>query len=178
MLSYKKENLFGKNKVINNQQPAYSNYLIKKVLKDTNSIAIVGLSEKTNRPSYFAAKYLQNKGYKIIPVNPITKSKTILSEKVYKYLADIAQIPDMVDLFVKQDKIRSFVDEAIKIRPKTIWLQLGLTDDIGKKKASKIGINFIMNKCPKIEFARLSGELGWAGINSNLISNQKILLKK
>ena len=105
MLSYKKENLFGKNKVINNQQPVYSNYFIKKVLKDTNSIAIVGLSEKTNRPSYFAAKYLQNKGYKIIPVNPITKSKTILSEKVYKYLADIGQIPDMVDLFVKQDKI-------------------------------------------------------------------------
>ena len=84
----------------------------------------------------------------------------------------------MVDLFVRQDKIRSFVDEAIKIKPKTIWLQLGLNDDIGKKKATNIGINFIMNKCPKIEFARLSGELGWAGINSNLISNKKILLKK
>ena len=164
--------------MINNQQSANSNYFIKKILKDTNSIAIVGLSEKPNRPSYFAAKYLQNKGYRIIPVNPITKNKTILSEKVYKSLDDIEQIPDMVDLFVRQDKIRSFVDEAIKIKPKTIWLQLGLNDDIGKKKATNIGINFIMNKCPKIEFARLSGELGWAGINSNLISNQKILLKK
>ena len=164
--------------MINNQQSANSNYFIKKILKDTNSIAIVGLSEKPNRPSYFAAKYLQNKGYRIIPVNPITKNKTILSEKVYKSLDDIEQIPDMVDLFVRQDKIRSFVDEAIKIKPKTIWLQLGLNDDIGKKKATNIGINFIMNKCPKIEFARLSGELGWAGINSNLISNKKILLKK
>ena len=178
MLSYKKENLFGKNKVINNQQSANSNYFIKKILKDTNSIAIVGLSEKPNRPSYFAAKYLQRKGYKIIPVNPITKNKTILNEKVYKNLYEIDKTPDMIDLFVKQDKIRSFVDEAIKIKPKTIWLQLGLNDDIGKKKATNIGINFIMNKCPKIEFARLSGELGWAGINSNLISNKKILLKK
>ena len=164
--------------MINNKLPVYSNDFIKKILKDTNSIAIVGLSEKPNRPSYFAAKYLQNKGYKIIPVNPITKNKTILNEKVHKYLADIEQIPDMIDLFIKQDKIRSFVDEAIKIRPKTIWLQLGLIDYVGEKKASDIGINFIMNKCPKIEFARLSGELGWAGINSNLISNQKILLKK
>ena len=159
-------------------QPVYSNNFIKKILKDTISIAVVGLSEKQNRPSYFAAKYLQNKGYKIIPINPITKSSTILNEKVYKCLSDIEQTPDMIDLFVKQDKIRSIVDESLKISPKTIWLQLGLIDHIGEKKAKNIGINFIMNKCPKIEFARFSGELGWAGINSNVISNQKILLKK
>ena len=79
----------------------------------------------------------------------------------------------MVDLFVRQDKIRSFVDEAIKIRPKTIWLQLGLIDKKGEKKAKESGINFIMNRCPKIEFARLSGELGWAGINSDVISNKR-----
>ena len=159
-------------------QPVYSNNFIKKILKDTISIAVVGLSEKQNRPSYFAAKYLQNKGYKIIPINPITKSSTILNEKVYKCLSDIEQTPDMIDLFVKQDKIRSIVDESLKISPKTIWLQLGLIDHIGEKKAKNIGINFIMNKCPKIEFARFSGELGWAGINSNVISNQKILIKK
>jgi predicted CoA-binding protein len=159
-------------------QPVYSNNFIKKILKNTISIAVVGLSEKQNRPSYFAAKYLQNKGYKIIPINPITKSSTILNEKVYKCLSDIEQTPDMIDLFVKQDKIRNLVDESLKISPKTIWLQLGLIDYIGEKKAKDIGINFIMNKCPKIEFARLSGELGWAGINSNVISNQKILLKK
>lgn len=159
-------------------QPVYANNYIKKILQNTISIAVVGLSEKQNRPSYFAAKYLQNKGYKIIPVNPVTKSKTILNEKVYKYLADIKQTPDMIDLFVKQDKVRGLVDESLKISPKTIWLQLGLTDHTGEKKAKDIGINFIMNKCPKIEFARLSGELGWAGINSDLISNKKILLKK
>ena len=148
------------------------------ILKNTISIAIVGLSEKENRPSYFAAKYLQNKGYKIIPVNPITKRRTILKEKVFKYLADLEQTPDMVDLFVKQDKVRVLVEESLKIYPKTIWLQLGLTDFAGEKKAKEIGVNFIMNKCPKIEYARFSGELGWAGINSNVISNQKILLKK
>lgn len=159
-------------------QPVYSNNFIKKILKNTISIAVVGLSEKQNRPSYFAAKYLQSKGYKIIPVNPVTKSSTILNEKVYKYLADIEQTPDMIDLFVKQDKVRFLVDESLKVKPKTIWLQLGLKDHNGEKKAKGIGINFIMNKCPKIEFARLSGELGWAGVNSNIISNQKILLKK
>lgn len=164
--------------MINNTQPMYSNNFIKKILKNTISIAIVGLSEKENRPSYFAAKYLQNKGYKIIPVNPITKRRTILKEKVFKYLADLEQTPDMVDLFVKQDKVRVLVEESLKIYPKTIWLQLGLTDFAGEKKAKEIGVNFIMNKCPKIEYARFSGELGWAGINSNVISNQKILLKK
>ena len=163
--------------MINNKQPLYDNNFIKEILKDTKSIAVVGLSDKQNRPSYFAAKYLQSKGYKIIPVNPVTKSKTILNEKVYKYLLDIEQVPDMVDLFVKQDKVKDIVDEAIQISPKTIWLQLGLIDYPCERKAKKIGINFIMNRCPKIEFARLSGELGWAGINSNLISNKKILLK-
>ena len=164
--------------MINTTQPMYSNNFIKKILKNTISIAIVGLSEKENRPSYFAAKYLQNKGYKIIPVNPITKRRTILKEKVFKYLADLEQTPDMIDLFVKQDKVRVLVEESLKIYPKTIWLQLGLTDFAGEKKAKEIGVNFIMNKCPKIEYARFAGELGWAGINSNVISNQKILLKK
>ena len=164
--------------MINKKDPSYENYFIQSILRETKSIAIVGLSDKQNRPSYFAAKYLQSKGYKIIPINPITKSKTILNEKVYKYLGDIDEIPDMVDLFVKQDKVKDLVDKSIKINPKTIWLQLGLFDYTSEKKTKSIGINFIMNRCPKIEFARLSGELGWAGINSNVITNKKILLKK
>ena len=164
--------------MINTKILLYDDDYIKKILDITKSIAVVGLSDKQNRPSYFAAKYLQRKGYKIIPVNPVTKSKTILNEKVYKYLDDIDKTPDMVDLFVKQEKVRDLVQQAIKISPKTIWLQLGLVDYKCEKKAKNIGINFIMNRCPKIELARLSGELGWAGINSNVISNKKILLKK
>ena len=155
----------------------YNDELIKEILFNTKTIAIVGLSDKENRPSYFAAKYLKNRGYQIIPINPITKNKTILSEKVYKSLADLDFVPDMVDLFVKQEKIKRFVKEAITIKTKTIWLQLGLIDKKSEKIAHSSGINFIMNRCPKIEYARLSGELGWAGINSNIISNKRNLFK-
>ena len=138
---------------------------------------MVGLSDKENRPSYFAAKYLINKGYNVIPINPITKNKAILGQKVFKSLYDLNYQPDMVDLFVKHEKIEDFVKEAIKIKTKTIWLQLGLIDKKSEKLAKNAGIKFIMNRCPKIEFARLSGQLGWAGINSNYISNKRILFK-
>ena len=90
---------------------------------------------------------------------------------------DLNYQPDMVDLFVKHEKIEDFVKEAIKIKTKTIWLQLGLIDKKSEKLAKNAGIKFIMNRCPKIEFARLSGQLGWAGINSNYISNKRILFK-
>jgi len=156
----------------------YEDSFLKEILANTSTIAMVGLSDKENRPSFFAAKYLQNKGYKIIPVNPITKKKKILGEKVYKCLDDLNENPDMIDLFVNQNNIKNFVKDAFSISTKTIWLQLGLFDLEGEKRAKKKGINFIMNRCPKIEFARLSGELGWAGINSNVISNKKIVLKK
>ena len=112
----------------------YDDSYIKEILFTTKSIAIVGLSDKENRPSNFAAKYLKNRGYKIIPVNPITSKKTILGEKVYKTISELDFIPDMVDLFVKKERILAFVQEAIKIKTKTIWLQLGLID----KKSEKI----------------------------------------
>ncbi len=156
----------------------YADSLIRSILNSTISIAIVGLSDKENRPSYFAAQYLKSKGYKIFPINPFTKEKFILGEKVLRSLNDLKSAPDMVDLFVNKTKINCFVNEAIKLKTKTIWLQLGLFDLASEKKAKKKGINFIMNRCPKIEYARLSGELSWAGINTEVISNQKILLKK
>ncbi len=153
----------------------YEDNKIKDILAKTKSIAIVGLSDKENRPSYYAAKYLKNKGFKIFPINPMTKKKTILGEKVYKSLFDLNIKPDMVDLFVNQGKIEFFVKQALKIKTKTIWLQLGLIHKKSEIISSKAGVNFIMNRCPKIEYARLSGELGWAGINSNYISNKRIL---
>ena len=155
----------------------YADDYIKEILFTTKSIAIVGLSDKENRPSYFAAKYLKNRGYKIIPVNPVTNKKTILGEKVYKTISELEFIPDMVDLFVKKEKILSFVKESIKIKTKTIWLQLGLIDKKSEKIANTANINFIMNMCTKIEYAKFSGELGWAGINSNLISSNRNLIK-
>ena len=154
----------------------YSDDYIKKILFSTKSIAIVGLSDKENRPSNFAAKYLKNRGFKIIPINPVTNKTTILGEKVYKSISELEFIPDMIDLFVKKEKILRFVKEAVKINTKTIWLQLGLIDKKSEKIARSANINFVMNRCPKIEYARFSGELGWAGINSNVISNKRTLL--
>ena len=155
----------------------YADDYVKKILFTTKSIAIVGLSDKENRPSNFAASYLKNRGYKIIPVNPVTNKKTILGEKVYKTISELELIPDMVDLFVKKEKILNFVKEAIKIKTKTIWLQLGLIDKKSEKLTNDANINFIMNRCPKIEYAKFSGELGWAGVNSNVISNKRNLFK-
>ena len=106
----------------------YTDDYIKQILFTTKSIAVVGLSDKENRPSNFAAKYLKNRGYKIIPINPVTSKKVILGEKVYKTISELNFVPDMVDLFVKKEKILEFVKEAIKIKTKTIWLQLGLID--------------------------------------------------
>ena len=155
----------------------YDDAFIQEVLLSTKTIAMIGLSEKDNRPSNFAAKYLKNRGYKIIPINPVTKKKTILGEKVYKTISELEFVPDMVDLFVKEEKILAFVKEAIKIKTKTIWLQLGLIDKESEKIANTANINFIMNRCPKIEYAKFSGELGWAGVNSNVISNKRNLMK-
>ena len=155
---------------------SYNDDYIKEILLTTKSIAIVGLSDKENRPSNFAAKYLKNRGFKIIPINPVTNKTTILGEKVYKSISELEFIPDMVDLFVKKEKILKFVKEAIEVNTKTIWLQLGLIDKKSEKIARSANINFVMNRCPKIEYAKFSGELGWAGINSNVISNKRTLL--
>ena len=155
----------------------YTDNYIKNILYETKSIAIVGLSADENRPSNFAAKYLKNRGFKIIPINPVTNKTTILGEKVYKSVSELEFVPDMVDLFVKKEKILSFVKQAIKIKTKTIWLQLGLIDKKSEKIAHNANINFVMNRCPKIEYAKFSGELGWAGINSNIISNKRYLIK-
>ena len=155
----------------------YTDDYIKQILFTTKSIAVVGLSDKENRPSNFAAKYLKNRGYKIIPINAVTSKKNILGEKVYKTISELEFIPDMVDLFVKKERILAFVQEAIKIKTKTIWLQLGLIDKESEKIAKSANINFIMNRCPKIEYAKFSGELGWAGVNSNVISNKRSLIK-
>ena len=156
----------------------YDDEFLKTVLLQTKSIAIVGLSSDENRPSNFAAKYLQTKGYKIIPINPNTKKKKILEQKVYRSLFDLNFVPDMVDIFVSSEKILPIIDAALTIKTKTIWLQLGVINREAEKKVNKTNVNFIMDRCPKIEYARLSGELGWAGINSEIITSKKLRLAK
>ena len=154
----------------------YEDNFLRGILSTTKTIAMVGLSPEDNRPSNFAAKYLQTKGYKIIPINPVTKNKFILNEKVYKNLLDLEFAPDMVDFFIKSEKVISFIDDAITIKSKTIWLQLGVISKLAEKKVKKANINFVMDRCPKIEFARLIGELGWNGVNTGVITSKKIRL--
>ena len=162
--------------MLQKNKPVYQDEYIKNILSDTKTIAMIGLSADENRPSNFAAKYLQTKGYKVIPINPVTKKKIILKEKVYPSLYDLDFVPDMVDIFMKSEKILPIVEDALSIKPKTIWLQLGIINKSAEKKVKKANINFVMNRCPKIEYARLIGELGWGGINSGIITSKKIRL--
>jgi O-acetylhomoserine (thiol)-lyase len=150
----------------------YSDAKIRSILQRVKTIAMVGASSNWNRPSYFVMKYLQGKGYRVIPVNPGIAGQTLLGEKVYASLRDIAERVDMVDVFRASDQVAPIVDEAIAIGAKAVWMQLGIRSDAAAAKAEAAGIEVIMNRCPKIEFGRLGGELSWSGVNSGIIRNR------
>jgi predicted CoA-binding protein len=151
----------------------YPDWQIRRILRDTNVIAMVGASTNWNRPSYFAMKYLQEKGYRVIPVNPRAAGETLLGETVYASLKDIPEPIEMVDIFQRSDRVPPVVDEAIEIGAKIIWMQLTVRHDEAAKKAEDAGLTVIMDRCPKIEFGRLSGELGWSGINTRVITSRR-----
>jgi predicted CoA-binding protein len=151
----------------------YPDWLIRRILRDTNIIAMVGASTNWNRPSYFAMKYLQAKGFRIIPVNPRTTGEKLLGETVYASLKDIPESVEMVDIFQRASRVPPIVDEAIEIGAKIIWMQLTVRHDEAAKKAETAGLTVIMDRCPKIEFGRLSGELGWSGINTRVITSRR-----
>ncbi len=152
---------------------SYPDDLIRKILRATKTIAMVGSSAQWIRPSYFAMKYLQRKGYRIIPVNPKEAGNTILGETVYARLADIPEPIDMVDIFRNSEAAGGVADEAIEAGAKVVWMQLGVRDDAAAERAEAAGLTVIMNRCPKIEFGRLSGEIGWMGINTGVISSKR-----
>ena len=151
----------------------YPDAKIKGILRSVRTIAMVGASTNWNRPSYFAMKYLQDKGYRVIPVNPAAAGQEILGEKVYASLKDIADKVDMVDVFRASENVPPIADDAIAIGAKVLWMQLGVRNDAAAEKAEKAGLTVIMNRCPKIEYGRLSGELGWHGFNSGVISSKR-----
>lgn len=156
-------------------EPRYSDKFITDVLNDANVFAFVGASAKTNRPSYFAMKYLLGKGYQVIPINPGLAGQEILGQKVYGSLGDVPGPVDVVDIFRNSEAALAITREAIalkdKLSLKVIWMQLGVRNDEAAAEAEAAGLTVIMNRCPKIEYGRLSGEIGWAGVNSKTVSS-------
>jgi predicted CoA-binding protein len=157
-----------------NYQDAY----IRGILNTVKSIAMVGISPKDNRPSYFAFKYLLERGYSMIPVNPGQAGKQILGRTVYARLSDIPEPIDMVDVFRASQYAEAVVEEALtlKPRPRVIWMQLGVRNDAAAAKAEAGGIKVVMNRCPKIEYGRLSSEIGWIGVNSRTLTSKRAQL--
>ncbi len=152
---------------------AYDDGYIRDILKTVRVIAMVGASPNWNRPSYFAMKYLQHKGYRVIPVNPAAAGQTILGEHCYATLGEVPIDVDMVDVFRNSEAAGPITDEAIAKGARVVWMQLGVRNDAAAQRAEAAGLKVVMNRCPKIEFGRLSGELSWGGINSGIISSKR-----
>jgi len=153
----------------------YSDSYIRGILNTVKTIAMVGVSPKDNRPSYFAFKYLLERGYRMIPVNPGQAGKDILGQKVYAKLADIPEPIDLVDIFRSSKHALPVVEEALALKPRpgVIWMQLGVRNDAAAALAEAAGVKVVMNRCPKIEYGRLSSEIGWIGVNSRTLSSKR-----
>jgi uncharacterized protein len=157
---------------------AYADDYILGILRRVRTIAMVGASPNWNRPSYFAMKYLQHKGYRVIPVNPAAAGQTILGEKAYASLRELPEPVDMVDIFRNSEAAGPITDEAIAIGAKVVWMQLGVRNDAAARRAEAAGLAVVMNRCPKIEYGRLHGELSWSGINSGIISARRPRIRR
>jgi predicted CoA-binding protein len=158
---------------------AYDDAYIAGILNEVKTIAIVGASANDVRPSFFVLKYLLAKGFSVFPVNPGQAGKEILGRTAYARLADIPEPIDMVDIFRASAAVPPIVDEALALdpHPKVIWMQLTVRNDEAAAKAEAAGVKVVMNRCPKIEYGRLSGEIGWNGVNSRVLSSKKPLMR-
>jgi len=153
----------------------YDDRDIGAILNETRTIAMVGASANTARPSYLVLKYLSGRGYKVFPVNPGLAGGEIAGLPVYANLGDIPEPIDMIDIFRNSEAAGAVVDEALALvpLPRTIWMQLGVRNGAAAERAEAQGVRVVMNRCPKIEFGRLSGEISWHGVNSRVISAKK-----
>lgn len=152
---------------------SYADGLIRAILRRVRTIAMVGASARWNRPSYFAMKYLQEKGYRVVPVNPREAGGSILGETAYADLADIPDPVDMVQVFRRADAVMPIAEQAVAIGAKVLWMQLGVRNDEAAALAERAGLRVVMNRCPKIEYGRLSGEIGWLGVNTRVVSSRR-----
>ncbi len=153
----------------------YDDDYIRTILGEVKSVAVVGASANNARPSFFVVKYLISKGYDVIPVNPGHAGKEIAGAMTSASLAEIDRPVDMVDIFRNSQAASGVVEEVLSLSPlpKVIWMQLQVRNDEAAKFAEDKGVKVVMNRCPKIEYARLCGEIGWAGVSSNVISSKK-----
>jgi predicted CoA-binding protein len=157
---------------------AYDDSYIRGILNTVKTIAMVGASAKDNRPSYFAFKYLAERGYTMIPINPGLAGKELLGRKIYGRLSDVPEPIDMVDVFRAANYALQIVQEALTLvpKPRVVWMQLGIRNDEAAALAEANGMKVVMNRCPKIEYGRLSSEIGWIGVNSRTLSSKRAQL--
>jgi predicted CoA-binding protein len=153
----------------------YDDGYIRGILNTVKTIAMVGASAKDNRPSYFAFKYLMERGYNMIPINPGLAGKQLLGKTIYARLSEVPEPIDMVDIFRAANYAIPVVQEALTLNPKprVIWMQLSVRNDEAAALAEANGMKVVMNRCPKIEYGRLSSEIGWMGINSRILSSKR-----
>ena len=153
----------------------YDDAYIRGILDTVKTIAMVGISPKDNRPSFFAFKYLMERGYRMIPVNPGQAGGRILGQKVYAKLSDIPDPVDMVDIFRASEHVLPIVEETLTLKPRplVVWMQLTVRNDEAAKLAEDAGLKVVMNRCPKIEYGRLSSEISWMGVNSRTLSSKR-----
>lgn len=144
---------------------------LRRILMQNRTIAVVGLSANWHRPSYFAAKYMLEHGYTVIPVNPAYKE--VLGQACYPTLRDVPQKVDMVDCFRRAEDIPAIADEAIGIGARVLWMQLGVINPEAARKAEAAGLEVVMDRCVKIEYARLFGGLNWFGVNTGIVSSRR-----
>ncbi|MCH9672325.1 MAG: CoA-binding protein [Gammaproteobacteria bacterium] len=146
---------------------------LRRILQESKTIAVVGLSANWYRPSFFAAKYLQDHGYRVIPVTPAYEE--VLGERCYPTLADVPEPIDVVDCFRRAEEIPSLAEQAIDVKAKCLWMQLGIVHEEARQRAESAGLDVVMDRCMKIEYARLFGGLNFIGVNTKVISAKRPL---
>ena len=154
---------------------SYDDLYIRGILNSVKTIAMVGVSANTSRPSYSAFKYLLERGYRMVPVNPGLAGQSLLGQSVYATLLDIPEPIDMVDVFRASQHALPIVVQVLQMqpRPRVIWMQLGVRNDEAAQLAEANGLKVVMNRCPKIEYGRLSSEISWMGVNSRTLSAKR-----
>lgn len=154
---------------------SYDDAFIRGILGKVKTVAVVGASQGDDKPSMFVVKYLSERGYRVFPINPGRAGQLVAGVEAYARLADVSEPIDMVDVFRRSDAVPQVLDEVLALSklPKIFWMQLGVRNDEAAARAEAAGMTVIMNRCPKIEYGRLSREIGWVGVNTRMLSSKK-----